>query len=340
MPRGQKSKLRAKEKRCQARGQSQGPQGAQASPELSPEPEGTPQSSSTAGSPQEPAPGPSTQGAAQARGARGSQPRPRKGEKNGGEEGPSSENTKASRDVSPSDPLNTRACRLLHSMLHTYKMKQLITKGEMMKIITRKYRKDFPEILKPTMDRLELVFGLDLKEERPGGQAYSLVRKLNLPSNPSGQGELPKTRLLMLLLGMIFINGNNATEQELWNFLNKLGVYVGVQHIIFGEPKKLVTKDFVQAKYLEYRLLPGSDPPCYEFVWGPRAFAETSKMEVLEFLAKVNGSSPSDFTEQYQEALAEQQERETGAAKAGPAAPGKGKGKAKAKAKAAGFSTP
>ncbi|XP_006892489.1 PREDICTED: melanoma-associated antigen B1-like [Elephantulus edwardii] len=354
MPRGRKTKLRAK-KYCQARGQSQSLQGAQASLDFSPETEGTPQSSSTAGSPQEPVPGPSTQGAALAGGAaqaegaslagaaalaggaRRSRPRARKdrkGEKNGADEGSSSENTGSSRDVSPKNPFNTRACLLMQLMLHKYKMDELITKEEMLKTITRKYSHEFPEILKVTTKRLELAFGIYLTEQHPGSHVYSLVSKLNLPSNPtaSGQRELPKTGLLMPLLGMIFINGNRATEKELWKFLNKLGIYVGQHHLIFGEPKKLIS-DFVQAKYLEHRLLPGY-PPRYEFVWGPRAYAQTSKMEVLAFLAKVNGTSPSDFKAEYEEALAEEEEkaRAKGAAEAGPAAPEKVKG--------AGSSTP
>ncbi|XP_006903039.1 PREDICTED: melanoma-associated antigen B1-like [Elephantulus edwardii] len=343
MPRGQKSKLRAEEKRRQARRQNQGPQGAQASPELSPEPEGTPQSSSTAGSPQEPAPGPSTQGAAlaggaaQTEGGHRSQPRARKEEKNGADEGPSSENTASS--SKSRDPLNTRSCLLMQLMLRKYKMDEFITKEEMLKTITRKYRKQFPEILKVTTKRLELAFGIYLEEQHPCGHVYSLVCKLNLPSNPTtrGQRELPKTGLLMPLLGMIFINGNRATEKELWEFLNKLGVYVGEEHLIFGEPKKLVS-NFVQAKYLVHRLLAGSCPPRFKFRWGPRAYAEVSKMEVLEFLTKTNSTNPSDFTAEYQEALAEQQERarDKGAAEVGPAAPGK----AKAKAKGAGASTP
>ena len=53
----------------------------------------------------------------------------------------------------------------------------------------------------------------------------------------------------------------------------------------------------------EYRQVAHSDPPRYEFLWGPRAHAETSKMKVLEFLAKVNETVPSAFSSQYEEAL-------------------------------------
>ena len=39
--------------------------------------------------------------------------------------------------------------------------------------------------------------------------------------------------------------------------------------------------------YLEYLQVPDSDPACYEFLWGPRAYVETSKFKVLEYLDKV-----------------------------------------------------
>ena len=41
----------------------------------------------------------------------------------------------------------------------------------------------------------------------------------------------------------------------------------------------LITKDLVQNEYLNYRRVPNSDPPCYEFMWGPRACVETSEDE-------------------------------------------------------------
>ena len=116
-------------------------------------------------------------------------------------------------------------------------------------------------------------------------------------------------RLLMVLLGVIFMNGNRATEEEIWEFLSMLGIYAGRRHWIFGEPRRLITKDLVQKEYLNYRQVPNSDPPRYEFLWGPRACADTSKMKVLEVLAKFHGRVPSSFPDLYDEALRDQAER-------------------------------
>lgn len=78
---------------------------------------------------------------------------------------------------------------------------------------------------------------------------------------------------------------------------------------IFGEPRKLIIRDLVKEKYLEYLQVPNSDPPCYEFLWGSIACAEANKIKLLEFLAKVHGTSPRYFPSQYQEALKDETKR-------------------------------
>ncbi|KAB1252720.1 Melanoma-associated antigen B4 [Camelus dromedarius] len=106
----------------------------------------------------------------------------------------------------------------------------------------------------------------------------------------------------MTVLGVIFTKGNRATEEQVWEVLNMMGVYAGRKNFIYGEPRKLITEDLVQENYLD-------DPPRYEFLWGPRAHAETSKMKVLEFVAKINDTIPSAFPSLYEEALRDEEER-------------------------------
>ena len=118
----------------------------------------------------------------------------------------------------------------------------------------------------------------------------------------------------MNLLGVIFLIGNCATEEKIWEILNKMKVYDGKKHFIFGEPRKLITQDLVKLKYLEYRQVPNSHPASYEFLWGPRSHAETSKMKILEFWAKINHIEPSAFLSRYDEALKDEEERAAAAA--------------------------
>ena len=158
---------------------------------------------------------------------------------------------------------------------------------------------------------MEVLFGIDVKKDNTAKHSYVLVSKMNLPRNGivhRGRG-FPKTGLLMNLLGVIFMKGNCAAEEDIWNFLGKMKIYAGKRQFLCGEPKKLITQDLVQLKYLEYRQVPGSSPACYEFLWGPRAHAEMSKMRVLEFLARINHLDPSAFHFWYDEALKDEEER-------------------------------
>ncbi|XP_013832052.2 PREDICTED: melanoma-associated antigen B3-like [Capra hircus] len=200
---------------------------------------------------------------------------------------------------------------LVQFLLHMYKMRKPIRKVNMLKIIDKKYHNRFLRILKRASDSMEVVFGIDVKKDNTAKHSYVLVSKMSLPRNGivhRGRG-FPKTGLPMNLLGVIFMKGNCATEEYIWDFLSKMTIYAGKRHFIFGEPKKLITQDLVQLKYLEYRQVPGSDPACYEFLWGPRAHAETSKMRVLEFLARINRLDPSAFHFWYEEALKDEEER-------------------------------
>ena len=101
---------------------------------------------------------------------------------------------------------------------------------------------------------MELSFGLELKEGKPNGYSYTLVSKIGLIGDEvlSSSCEVPKNGLLMPLLNVIYLNGNRASEADVWEFLNVLGIYDGKQHVIFGDPRKLITEEWVQQNYLVY----------------------------------------------------------------------------------------
>ncbi|XP_064134487.1 melanoma-associated antigen B3-like [Loxodonta africana] len=233
------------------------------------------------------------------------------GAKNKDEKRRSSSQEPPSTKRSRKDPLTKKVGTLVQFLLQTYKLKKLVMKEDMLKIVSKKYKSHFLEILRRASFSMEVVFGIDLKEIDSIKPSYALVSKMDLPNNgrlSRGRG-LPKTGLLMILLGVIFMKGNCASEEKIWEFLNKMRIFAGKRHFIFGEPRKLITQDFVKLKYLQYRQVPNSDPPSYEFLWGPRAHAETSKMKVLEFLAKINDTVPSALPSLYEEALRDEEER-------------------------------
>ena len=158
---------------------------------------------------------------------------------------------------------------------------------------------------------MELVFGLEMMEVDRSRNIYALINKLNLGDEEGLSDEkcLPKSGFLTVLLGNIFMKGKLTTGEDVWEFLSVLGVYTGRKHWIFGEPKKLITKDLVQKKYLKYQQVPNGDPPHYDFLWGPRACVEINKMKVLEVLAKIHDTVPTSFPDLYDEALRDQAER-------------------------------
>ncbi|XP_021105861.1 melanoma-associated antigen B3-like [Heterocephalus glaber] len=163
----------------------------------------------------------------------------------------------------------------------------------MWKVTTWKNTDEFDETFKSACEHMEAIFSVEVREVDSTHHSYTLISKLTLPNNGRirpGRG-YPKTGLLMKVLAVILLNGHCVAEEILWRVLKTMKIYPGKKHIMFGEPKKLLTQDLVRLKYLVYQQVPGSDPPRHEFLWGPKAYAETSKEKILKFLSKLNKTS-------------------------------------------------
>ncbi|OBS63657.1 hypothetical protein A6R68_07804, partial [Neotoma lepida] len=188
-------------------------------------------------------------------------------------------------------------------MLSKYKQKEHLLREEMLKVVNKRFKEKFPEIFKKVSNRMGLVFGLELKEVQPNGQSYELVSKLDFQDDGSRSSELglPNRGILIPLLSVIYLNGYCVPENEVWHFLNMLGLYDRVPHLIFGDVRKCITEELVQEKYLEYHQVPDSDPPSYQFLWGPKAYA--GQIKVLEFLANVSENDSSTYPSKYEAAL-------------------------------------
>ncbi|XP_004010101.2 melanoma-associated antigen 10-like [Ovis aries] len=221
------------------------------------------------------------------------------------EEEPSTSQTPPDPESSLSDELNNKVAELVQFLCVKHVTKKPTTKAEMLRSVMRKHKDNFPEIFSKVCECMEVVFGIEEKDMDPTRRSYELVKTFNLTCNGmlSNEGGMPKTGFLILILGMILMEGNCAPEEKIWKALNTMGVYAGQEDFIYGEPRKLITNDLVEEQYLQYRQVPHSDPPHYESLWGPRAYAETSKMKVLEFFAKISGTDPTSFLFWYEEAL-------------------------------------
>lgn len=208
--------------------------------------------------------------------------------------------------------LELKVAELVQFLLIKDQKKIPIKRTDILKHVVGDYRDVYPNLMKLAAERLQYVFGYKLVELEPKSHTYILINMLEpveADAEVRGDQGTPISGLLMIVLGLIFMKGNAITETEVWDFLRRLGVYPTKKHLIFGDPKKLITEDFVRQRYLEYRRIPHTDPVDYELQWGPRTNLETSKMKVLKFVAKVHNQDPKDWPAQYCEALADEESR-------------------------------
>lgn len=208
--------------------------------------------------------------------------------------------------------LELKVAELVQFLLIKDQRKIPIKRSGILKHVVRDCKDVFPDLLKLAAERLHYVFGYKLVELEPKSNAYILINALEPVEEDCelrGYQGTPTTGLLMIILGLIFMNGHSIPENDVWDFLRRLGVYPTKKHSVFGDPKKLITEDFVRQRYLESRRIPHTDPVDCELQWGPRANLETSKMKVLKFIAKIHNQEPTDWPTQYCEALADEQLR-------------------------------
>ncbi|KAM5221853.1 melanoma-associated antigen D4-like [Ctenodactylus gundi] len=200
--------------------------------------------------------------------------------------------------------LQERANKLVkYLMIKDYK-KIPIKRSDMVKDVIREYDEHFPEVIERATYTLEKKFGIHLKEIDKEEHLYILICTRDSSARLLGKTkDTPRLSLLLVILGVIFMNGNRAREAVLWEALRKMGLRPGVRHPFLGDLRKLITDDFVRQKYLEYKKIPNSSPPEYEFLWGLRACHETSKMRVLRFIAQNQNRDPREWKAHFLEAV-------------------------------------
>ncbi|XP_060039384.1 melanoma-associated antigen 8-like [Erinaceus europaeus] len=187
---------------------------------------------------------------------------------------------------------------LVGFLLQKYHTRQPTTEEEIVSWVLRSEQL-FPSFFKKACECMQLVLGIDVQEVDARSHTYILTTTLGLTYNGLQVPEqgLPKTGLLVIVLGLIAWEGHWASEEAIWNVLNMLGVYAGREHFIYGEPRELLTNEWVQERYLLYRQLPGTSPARFAFLWGPRAYAETTTPQVLERCIKINDRGMKYFSQ-------------------------------------------
>ncbi|XP_004643722.1 melanoma-associated antigen 8-like [Octodon degus] len=212
--------------------------------------------------------------------------------------------------VVPNDKLDN----LVRFLLCKYKKKEQITVEEMIHTVDQDYRKHFLLIFKKICVCICPGFGIEVREVVPPGHTFVLVPILGLTydgilDDDDDDEVIPKVDLLIFMLSVIFIKGNRLREEDLKELLRSRQLLNEQKHAVVRDPWKFIREDLVQAEYLVYQQVPNSDPAQYEFLWGPRAHAETTKMKVLEHVAQLQKASPRSYPRLYVEASREEEDK-------------------------------
>lgn len=214
-------------------------------------------------------------------------------------------------DAPRPEVINSKAVDLVLFLLLKYRRRLPTCKAEILYTLLRGYEDHFPVIFTKATECLRFTFGIEVIEKNPRLHSYTFAHALGLTYDGMRHGfpGVPKVGLVIIVLCIIFIQDNCASEQELWRILNNMGLYAGRDHFVYGDPGVLISEHFVQEGYLECREVPGSDPPTKEYLWGPRAHAETTKMKVLKFFASIVKQDPRSYPTRYADALKDEIDR-------------------------------
>uniref|UniRef100_A0A4W2CG09 MAGE domain-containing protein n=1 Tax=Bos indicus x Bos taurus TaxID=30522 RepID=A0A4W2CG09_BOBOX len=137
--------------------------------------------------------------------------------------------------------LELKVAELVQFLLIKYQRKIPIRRTDILRHVVGNYKDVLPELLWRAAKRLD--------------NTYILVNTLELVEEDAevhGDQGMPTIGLLMILLGLIFMKGNSIKETEIWDFLRRLGVHPTKKHLVFRDPKKLITEDVVRQRYLDY----------------------------------------------------------------------------------------
>ncbi|XP_036743180.2 melanoma-associated antigen 10-like [Manis pentadactyla] len=203
----------------------------------------------------------------------------------------------------PSVVIHDKAAQLVAFLLLKYHTTEPTTRAELLEVLGQDHQDQFPVIFSCVSECLQLAFGINVEEVDPSDHSSILVTApgLTYRGQLSNEQSLPKSSLLLFLLSIIFMEGGSFPEGRVWEMLDVMGICAGREHVIFGDPRELITQVWVKEQYLEYQQVPDSDPARFHLLWGPRAHMETDAVEVLEFMAKVKDSTANACLTWYKE---------------------------------------
>lgn len=208
-----------------------------------------------------------------------------------------------------------KAHELMWYVLMKDQRRMVIWFPDMVRDVIGSYKKWCRSILRRTSLILARVFGLHLRLTSLHTMEFSLVKALEpaeLDRVALG-GRMPMMGLLLMILSLIYVKGRGARESAVWNVLRILGLRPWKKHSTFADVRRLLTEELVQQNYLRYQRVPQVEPPEFEFFWGARATREITKLQIMEYLARVFKKDPQAWPTRYREALEEARARRAAA---------------------------
>ncbi|XP_017119722.1 melanoma-associated antigen B16 [Drosophila elegans] len=108
----------------------------------------------------------------------------------------------------------------------------------------------------------------------------------------------PQFTLLYIILMYIFLRGNRIEDSKLYAMLEMLNIQTDEEHGYFGASvRKQIEETFVKQQYLkrERSQLSAYDDFKTFFLWGPRAKAEFTYEQIVQFGSKLLKQDPKVF---------------------------------------------
>ncbi|EHB03119.1 Melanoma-associated antigen 11 [Heterocephalus glaber] len=177
----------------------------------------------------------------------------------------------------------------------------------MLHVLPHHYHKNFSLNFWEHCEFKYLGNGIKIRKVNYSGNTYELVPILGLTYSGILDGDderiILKIYIIIFVLSLIFIEGKHISEEDLTQKVKTWDMLAQSECIRFEEAWKFITEDLVWEEYLMYQQIPNSDPALYEFLWGPPAHTETSKMELLVHMVHLNGKDLKSYPELYEEAL-------------------------------------
>ncbi|KAK2148732.1 hypothetical protein LSH36_486g06051 [Paralvinella palmiformis] len=203
--------------------------------------------------------------------------------------------------------VDSKVNELIQFLLIMDQKKMPIKRQDINKYVLKEHSRAFNKFIEKAGKKLKSIFGIELMDiSGDKKKSYCLINTMETdvddPHVVWSPDDNARLGLVMVILSTIFMSGNTITDCKLYSMLKMLGVDVEMTHEVFGDVKKFISQDLVRQGYLLHERLGLSDPPVYEYKWGPRAKYETSKRNILDFVCQVYGDTdPSKWTSQWQD---------------------------------------